>query len=99
MRSPEQKMFSSVITQAIHDAAYKGTDVYYKKYKNDAILWLTPNSKDFKLICRLADLDPDYAYSKLKKAIKYSLAELKQKHYIKQKPGRSYSPGRYRLTF
>ena len=62
MRNPEQKMFLSVITQAITDAAYKGYDRYDLYHKDAASAWLTSNSKDFRLICQLADLDPDYAY-------------------------------------
>ena len=64
MRNPEQKMFLSVITQAITDAAYKGYDRYDLYHKDAASAWLTSNSKDFRLICQLADLDPDYAYHK-----------------------------------
>ena len=98
-RTPEQKLFLSVIVQAIHDASYKGVDVYCKIYKRAAISWLTSNSKDFRFVCTLADLDPDRTYSKLLKAIKYDISELKDNYYIKQKPEREYRPGRYRLKF
>jgi|TARA_Y100000004_G_scaffold167495_1_gene200097 hypothetical protein len=98
MRSPEQRMFLNVITQAIHDAAYKGNDRYFTYHKNSAISWLLSNSKDFRLVCKLADLDPDYAHIKFTKAIKYNISNLKQKHYIKKYPDR-YRPGRYRLKF
>ena len=99
MRTPEQRMFLNVITQAIHDAAYKGLDKYYSYYKDQAVSWLTSNSQDFRIICVLADLDPDRTYSKLLKAIKYDISELKDNYYIKQKPEREYRPGRYRLKF
>ena len=48
-RTPEQRLFLSVIVQAIHDASYKGVDVYYQYYRDQAIAWLTGNSIDFKL--------------------------------------------------
>ena len=70
MRSPEQRMFLNVITQAVHDAAYKGYDRYYEYHRDQAIAWLTSNSQDFRTICVLADLDPDYTYLKMTKAIK-----------------------------
>ena len=99
MRTPEQRMFLNVITQAIHDAAYKGDDRYYSYHRDQARAWLVSNSIDFRVICRLADLDPDRTYSKLLKAIKYDISELKDNYYIKQKPEREYRPGRYRLKF
>ena len=43
MRNPEQKMFLSVITQAITDAAYKGYDRYDLYHKDVASAWLTSN--------------------------------------------------------
>ena len=52
MRSPEQRMFLNVITQAVHDAAYKGVDRYYQYHRDQAVSWLTGNSRDFRIICR-----------------------------------------------
>tara|TARA_R100001440_G_scaffold18164_2_gene30638 strand:- start:1581 stop:1886 length:306 start_codon:yes stop_codon:yes gene_type:complete len=99
MRTPEQRMFLNVITQAIHDAAYKGSDRYYEYHKDQAVAWLTSNSQDFRVICRLADLDPDYTFLKLSKAIKSDIQQLRRNYYKKQKPERDDRPGRYRLNF
>jgi len=99
MRTPEQRMFLNVITQAIHDAAYKGNDVYYCAYRDQALAWLSGNSFDFRIVCKLADLDPDYVYKKVSKAINMDLYRVRKNHYIKQKPDREYRPGRYRLRF
>ena len=49
MRSPEQRMFLNVITQAVHDAAYKGVDRYYQYHRDQAVSWLTGNSRDFRI--------------------------------------------------
>ena len=98
-RTPEQKLFLSVIVQAIHDASYKGVDIYYQTYRDAAIAWLTGNSEDFRTVCRLADLDPDRTYQKINKAVKYDISRVRRNHYIKQKPDREYRPGRYRLKF
>jgi len=48
-RSPEQKLFLTVIVQATHDAAYTGHNKYLIMHKRDAINWLTGNSKDFQI--------------------------------------------------
>ena len=50
MRTPEQRMFLNVITQAIHDAAYKGDDRYYSYHRDQARAWLVSNSIDFRVI-------------------------------------------------
>ena len=99
MRSPEQKMFLNVITQAIHDAAYKGDDRYYSYHRDQARAWLVSNSMDFRVICRLADLDPDYTHLKMSKALKSDIQQLRRNYYKKQKPERENRPGRYRLKF
>ena len=99
MRTPEQRMFLNVITQAIHDAAYKGEDRYYSYHRDQARAWLVSNSMDFRVICRLADLDPDYTYLKMIKAIKSDIKQLRRNYYKKQKPERENRPGRYRLKF
>ena len=99
MRTPEQRMFLNVITQAIHDAAYKGDDRYYSYHRDQARAWLVSNSIDFRVICRLADLDPDYTHLKMSKALKSDIKQLRRNYYKKQKPERENRPGRYRLKF
>jgi hypothetical protein len=99
MRTPEQRMFLNVITQAIHDAAYKGDDRYYSYHRDQARAWLVSNSTDFRVICRLADLDPDYTHLKMSKALKSDIQQLRRNYYKKQKPERENRPGRYRLKF
>jgi|TARA_Y100000033_G_scaffold42823_1_gene44106 hypothetical protein len=99
MRTPEQRMFLNVITQAIHDAAYKGDDRYYSYHRDQARAWLVSNSIDFRVICRLADLDPDYTHLKMSKALKSDIQQLRRNYYKKQKPERENRPGRYRLKF
>ena len=90
MRTPEQRMFLNVITQAIHDAAYKGDDRYYSYHRDQARAWLVSNS---------IDLDPDYTHLKMSKALKSDIQQLRRNYYKKQKPERENRPGRYRLKF
>ena len=99
MRTPEQRMFLNVITQAVHDASYNGEERYDVYHRDQAISWLTSNSYDFRLVCKLADLDPDYAFMKFQKAIDSDIYKIRKDHYKKQKPGRKNPPGRYRLMF
>ena len=77
-RSPEQKLFLTVIVQATHDAAYTGHNKYLIMHKRDAINWLTGNSKDFQIVCKLAKIDPYYATHKFVKAMKLNLYSLKE---------------------
>ena len=48
-------------------------------YKRDAIDWIQYKSNDFKLICMMANMDPDYIYYKAKnhKLFKYTNYQLK----------------------
>ncbi len=76
-----------------------GGDRYYEYHRDQAVAWLTSNSQDFRVICRLADLDPDYTHLKMSKALKSDIQQLRRNYYKKQKPERENRPGRYRLKF
>ena len=101
-KSPELKLFRSVITRAIEDAMYDGLDKYKIIDKRGAISWLTSNSNDFKSICHYADIDSEYALTKFTKAMKldiYILTDMQNK-VIQNRPQKPYaSTGKFRLTF
>jgi hypothetical protein len=102
-KSSELILFTAVLTQAIHDALYDGMSKYYIQYKIDAIKWLTNNSKDFKLICHYADIDPEYAYEKFTKAMKKDIyqitkEQLKVINFIPKRKIYIHS-GQYKLKF
>ena len=102
MKSPELRLFRSVITQAIEDAMYEGQDRYKIMDKREAIAWLTSHNSDFKIICHYADINSEYATMKFTKAMTLDMYKLSNKQYdvIKNKPGRPHkSPGSYRLKF
>lgn len=63
---PEQRLFLSVITLALEDASYTGPYLKNIFNKREAIDWIKYKSEDFKLICLMADLDPDYIHEKAK---------------------------------
>ena len=102
-RSPEQKLFLTVIVQATHDAAYTGHNKYLIMHKRDAINWLTGNSKDFQIVCKLAKIDPYYATHKFVKAMKLNIYALKQSQFKvinKKKPDQLKNrSGKFKLVF
>ena len=68
--SPEHRLWTAVIAQAVRDATYEGIRKGYVECKHKAISWLSKNSKDFKIVFRMADIDPDYAFPKIQIALK-----------------------------
>ena len=101
-KSPELRLFRSVITRAIEDAMYDGLDKYKIIDKRGAISWLTSNSNDFKCICHYADIDSEYAIAKFTQAMKldiYILTDMQNK-IIQNRPQKPYTPtNKFRLTF
>ena len=101
MKSPELKLFRSIITQAIEYAMYNGLDKYKIIDKREAISWLVSHSNDFKIICHYADIDSQYASVKFAKAMKldiYNLTDMQNK-VIQNQPLRPHKEKNYRLTF
>ena len=59
--TPEQKMWQSVVVKAALDATSNpssSSDDYIAQKNADA--WLRTGSRDFKEVCSLAGLDPDF---------------------------------------
>ena len=101
MKSPELRLFRSIITQAIEDAMYDGLYKYKIIDKREAVAWLTSNSNDFKMICHFADINSDYASMKFAKAMKldiYTLTDMQNK-VIQNRSERPHKEKNYRLTF
>ena len=103
MRSPELRLFRSIITQAIEDAMYEGLHKYKIIDKREAIAWLTSNSSDFQMICNYADLNAEYASTKFAKAMKhdiYTLTDMQHKVIQNRSTRGPYkNTQKYRLTF
>ena len=101
MKSPELRLFISIITQAIEDAMYEGLHKYKIIDKREAVACLTGNSNDFKMICHFADINSEYASMKFAKAMKldiYNLTDMQNK-VIQNQPLRPHKEKNYRLTF
>lgn len=63
---PERALWYNVIMQAVTDAMkIRSKDKYKRRDAQAAIDWLRGNSDDFRQVCLLADIDPDYLVMKL----------------------------------
>ena len=60
---PETKLFSAVLSQAVHDIFSDHVD---KIDKNQALNFLTEDSYHLRMICELAGRDADYVRSKIR---------------------------------
>ena len=65
----ETSLWVAVITQAVMDALSRSSNPEHVYYKNEAIRWLTDNSKDFQIVCLLADIDASYVRKQAKRAL------------------------------
>jgi len=63
---PETKLFTAVLSQAVHDIFSKHVE---KTDKNQAIDFLTNNSFHLRMICELAGRDASYVRGKIRKKL------------------------------
>ncbi len=85
----ETALWIAVITQAMMDALSRSRHPEHRYHKHAATEWLSGNSKDFILVCVLADMDPDYVRCKAKRAlmspVAWRAAPGEGKRYIERK--------------
>lgn len=65
----ERSMWVAVITQAMMDALSRSRKAEEQFNKFEATRWLTGNSSDFRNVCLMAGMDPDYVRARAQKAI------------------------------
>ena len=63
---PETKLFSAVLSQAVHDIFSDHVD---KIDKNQALNFLTEDSYHLRMICELAGRDADYVRGKIREKL------------------------------
>jgi hypothetical protein len=80
-KSPEERLFMSVISQAFQDATYTGPYRELIQYKREAVEWFQNTTKDFKLICTLSSYDWEYVSDAFKKAQKKGLTSYTEYQY------------------
>lgn len=60
--TPEKKLWQAVVLKAFSDATAENPssreDVMAKR---DAISWITRGGRDYRMVCSLAEIDPDFA--------------------------------------
>ena len=82
-------MWVAVITQAMMDALSRSKQAEARYYKQEAIHWLSDNSRDFVEVCLLAGLSPDYVRTKAKRAMvkptSWRAAPGKGRRYLERK--------------
>lgn len=77
--SPYIALWKAVITQALMDAGNNFKKKEYKTIKARAISWLDGKSDDFKDVCEMAGLEPEYIRKKSGEAIKNGCKWRKEK--------------------
>ncbi len=65
----EEKLWRAVITQTLMDAGSNSTKYEMRLIKAQAVSWLFGISQDFKNVCLLANLSPEYVRERAKEAI------------------------------
>lgn len=89
----ETALWIAVITQAMMDALSRSGNPEMRYLKDQAIRWLTGNSKDFIEVCLNAGLNPDYVRRKAKKSllspVEWRAAPGKGKRYMESKQKRA----------
>jgi len=98
----EMALWVAVITQTMMDALNKATSAETTYCKNEAIHWLTSNSRDFITVCLYAGLNPDYVRRKAKRALiapsPWRAAPGKGKRYQERKAYRQSLKTREKVT-
>tara|TARA_R100001594_G_scaffold131629_1_gene171407 strand:+ start:101 stop:580 length:480 start_codon:yes stop_codon:yes gene_type:complete len=94
-QTPEQYLWTSVLSKAAHDAIYTSD---WRESKS-AIAWFKSNSKDFKEVCEMAGYDPTYVWEHIKSSINQREAHMEwvrtgNRFYVKPNPEAPQRGGR-----
>jgi len=87
-KTPEQDLWTSVLSKAAHDAIYSSD--WFESRR--AIEWFKANRADFKEVCRMAGRNPEYVYLKMQKPLEEREAHMEwiktgQRYYVKDNQG------------
>ena len=61
----DEKLITAILTQAVEDAKYTGTNKKKLKHKIEALRWIEDDDPQFKYYCRLLNIEPSYIKNKL----------------------------------
>lgn len=62
-KTPEEKLFIAVLSQAVHDVFSDHVDGFNRQQAKD---FFNNETRHFKLICEMAGRNPDYVYRKIR---------------------------------
>ena len=78
MQSWEEKLITAILTQAVEDAKYTGTNKKKLKHKIEALRWIEDDDPQFKYYCRLLNIEPSYIKNKLDGNVDSKISEKQQ---------------------
>jgi len=97
----EEALWAAVIAQAMTDALVCNRKSAFRRYKKEAVAWLTGMSNDFIDVCERACLNPDYVRIRAKKAFAnpkaYRIEAGESERYIERKDMRARKRKRRRI--
>ena len=73
-----EKLITAILTQAVEDAKYTGTNKKKLKHKIEALRWIEDDDPQFKYYCRLLNIEPNYIKNKLDKNADAKISEEQQ---------------------
>ena len=70
----EEGFITAILTQAVEDARYTGSNKQDVKHKMEAITWIMGNDPQFNYYCKLINIEPSYIQNKIKRysEVKYT---------------------------
>ena len=63
----EEGFITAILTQAVEDARYIGSNKYMIKQKFESITWIMSNDPQFNYYCKLINIEPSYIQNKIKR--------------------------------
>ena len=70
----EQGFITAILTQAVEDAKYTGSNKHDIKHKMESINWIMNSDPQFTYYCKLINIEPSYVQNKIKRysEVKYT---------------------------
>ena len=63
----EQGFITAILTQAVEDAKYTGSNKHDIKHKMESINWIMNSDPQFTYYCKLINIEPSYIQNKIKR--------------------------------
>ena len=73
-----EKLITAILTQAVEDAKYTGTNKRKLKHKIEALRWIEDDDPQFKYYCALLNIEPSYIKNKLERSADSKISNKQQ---------------------